>query len=199
MKKQFTIILLAFNLLSQAQNNDFERVYVEVGISQPIGKLADKFQTAPSFGFWFRNRFVKRDFIDLGFNFFVPSHPKTVNFKYRDSVLEYKSKHFALNIGARFVKIAPLTFTKNDINFEWNTGFGLALHFYQAPKEIVFGEGEYSREILTTFFLSQGLKVNYKNLGLQCHYQWLPYSLFNEKVPKDYGSQLIMFGILYKQ
>ena len=200
MKKYFFVIIcFVFNSIeAQTSKPDYERVYIEAGFVKPIGKLSDKFDLSPSFGFWFRNRILKKEYIDLGFTIIIPQNPPNVNFKYQDSILSYKSRHFAINIGARFAKIMPLSLQSDDFNFEWNSGVGLALNTYKAPDEIDFGD-DHSGETLTTFIISQGIKVNYKNVGLQCHYQWSPYGLFDDKLQKDFGSQSIMFGIVYRQ
>jgi hypothetical protein len=205
MKKLLLLIIVAFSqsVFSQKDSlnpdNDYERVYIEAGFVKPLGKLSDKFELSPSFGFWFRNKLNQDDFIDFGFNFFVPNKPVEVNFTYRDSVVKYKSDHFAINIATRFAKTIPLSQRNKKFNVEWSSGIGLALNFYKAPKELEFEEGEHTKEVLTTFYLSQGVKLNYKNVGLQCHYQWSPYELFNDKIEKNYGSQSLMFGVVYRQ
>lgn len=201
MKKYFLILvcLVFYPIQAQKSKPNFERVYVEAGLVQPLGSLSNKFEVSPSFGFWFRSRTIQKDFVDFGFNFFIPKEAPNVNFKYQDSILSYKSKHFAINVGARFAKVLPLSLESDDFNFEWNSGIGLALNVYKAPDEIEFEGEENSGEVLTTIFLSQGIKVNYKNVGLQCHYQWSPYGLFSKNLEKDYGSQSLMFGIVYRQ
>lgn len=191
--------LVFCNIYAQKSKPNYERVYVEAGFVQPLGNLVNKFEISPSFGFWFRNRAAKKDFVDFGFNFFIPKQAPNVKFKYQDSILSYKSKYFSINIGARFAKVVPLSLESDNFNFEWNSGIGLALNVYKAPEEIEFEGEENSGEILTTIFLSQGIKVNYKNVGLQCHYQWSPYGLFSKNLEKDYGSQSLMFGIVYRQ
>ena len=200
MKKYILALIgLMFNIMqSQTNNPEYERVYIEIGYLKPLDKLSNKFDISPSFGFWFRNRIQKNDYVDLGFNFFIPNNPSNINFKFQDTILSYKSRYFAINIGARFAKVLPLSLQTNDFNFEWNSGVGLALNTYKAPDEIDFGD-DHSGEILTTFYISQGIKVNYKNVGLQCHYQWLPYGFFSERLEKDFGSQSLMFGIVYRQ
>ncbi|WP_337968331.1 hypothetical protein [uncultured Flavobacterium sp.] len=205
MRRFLLLLILIFSEFAFAQeesqdlSKEYERVYVEAGFVQPIGKLSNKFDLSPSFGFWFRNKLTREDFVDFGFNFFIPKNPVDVNFKYRDSIVHYKSSHFAINIGTRFAKVIPLSQRKIDFNLEWNSGIGLALNFYNAPNELEFGDGEHTREVLTTFYLSQGIKLNYRNTGLQCHYQWSPYGLFNDQVEKNFGSQSLMFGIVYRQ
>lgn len=197
----FFIIAAAAFAQKEPQDSfdEYEKIYVEAGFVMPIGKLSEKFDLSPSFGFWVRNKLNQEDFIDFGFNFFIPKNPVEVNFNYRDSIVKYKSNHFAINIGTRFAKNIPLSQTSKKFNAEWNSGIGLALNFYNAPKELEFGGGEHTKEVLTTFYLSQGIKFNYKNTGLQCHYQWSPYGLFNDQVEKNFGSQSLMFGIVYRQ
>lgn len=189
-----TVLLSCFYLKAQ----DYERVYVEAGLFKPLGKLSDKFEASPSFGFWFRTKLVQEDFVDLGFNFFIPKNPIAPEFRYRNSIVNYKSDHFAINIGSRFARKISLSQVTTNFNVEWNAGIGVALNFYSAPDDLEFAEGEHTREVLTTFYLSQGLKLNYKNVGLQCHYQWSPYGLFNGRID-NFGSRSIMFGIVYRQ
>jgi hypothetical protein len=205
MKKLFLILSFVMYCVSNAQTKsdslkvDYERIYVEAGFIQPLGNLSNKFEMSPSFGFWFRTKMFHEDFIDFGFNFFIPNNPVEPNFKYRDSVVKYESKYFGINIGTRFSKVISLSNKSTSFNSEWNSGIGLALNVYDAPDNLQFRDGEHTSEVLTTFYLSQGIKLNYKNVGLQCHYQWSPYGLFNEKLEKNFGSQSLMFGIVYRQ
>ena len=104
MKKLFVVLITIFCFQAEAQHildfssdTDYERVYVEAGFLQPIGKLSNQFEMSPSFGFWFRNKIHKKDFVDFGFNFFIPKNPVDPNFKYRDSIVKYKSKYFGIN------------------------------------------------------------------------------------------------------
>lgn len=208
-KKQMkTLISLLACILFYASNaqptvdkltTDYERVYVEAGFVMPIGNLADKFELSPSFGFWFRTKMFREDYIDIGFNFFILKNPSDAKFKYQDSIVNYESKYFGINIGSRFAKVIPLSHTSTSTSVEWNSGIGLAINVYNAPDNLEFKDGEHTNEILTTFYLSQGIKFNYKNLGIQGHYQWSPYGLFNEKLEKNFGSQSLMFGIVYRQ
>ena len=124
MKKYILALIgLMFNIMqSQTNNPEYERVYIEIGYLKPLDKLSNKFDISPSFGFWFRNRIQKNDYVDLGFNFFIPNNPSNINFKFQDTILSYKSRYFAINIGARFAKVLPLSLQTNDFNFEWNSG-----------------------------------------------------------------------------
>lgn len=204
MKKIVLLMSCLVFSVAQAQTKSdsiaeyYERVYVEAGFVKPLGNLANKFEMSPAFGFWFRTRMFREDYVDFGFAFFIPKNPVPADFKYRDSVVKYKSDHFAINIGTRFAKVIPLSQNPAAFNAEWNSGIGLALNFYSAPDALEFRKGEYTNEVLTTFYLSQGIKVNYKNIGLQVQYQWSPYGLFNERI-KNFGSQSLLFGIVYRQ
>lgn len=203
MKRVFLILVITINFCFSQNDSisrvDYERVYIELGIIQPLGKLATKFDASPSFGFWFRNRLVREDYIDFGFNFFIPNNPKSIDFKYRDSIVKYKSDYFGISIGTRFSKNISMSNQTKNLFLEWNSGIGVALNFYQAPKELVFENGEFTREVLTTFYLSQGIKLNYKNIGFQCIYNFSPYDLFNDKINIKYGSQSLLFGLVYRQ
>ncbi len=204
MKKFIFILVLIVSQIGSAQNNvfsgdDYARVYVEAGFVQPLGKLSNKFELSPSFGFWFRNKITQEEFVDVGFNFFLPKDPINASFVYHDTIAKYKSSHFAINIGTRFAKIILLSQRATNFNIESNSGIGLALNFYNAPNQLEFNDGEHTKEVLTTFYVSQGIKLNYKNTGLQCHYQCSPYGLFNDRLEKAFGSQSLMFGIVYRQ
>lgn len=205
MKALLSLLACILFYVSNAQSmvdsltSDYERIYVEAGFVKPIGNLSNKFEMSPSFGLWFRTKMFHEDYIDLGFNMFILKNPSEAKFKYRDSIVNYESKYFGINIGTRFAKIIPLSHTSTSTNVEWNSGIGLALNIYNAPDSLQFDDGEYTEEVLTTFYLSQGIKLNYTNIAIQCHYQWSPYGLFNEKLEKNFGSQSLMFGIVYRQ
>lgn len=204
MKKILMLLVCMLFSIVQAQTPsdslgmEYERVYIEAGFLQPLGKLSNKFEMSPSFGFWFRTKMNREDYIDLGFNFFIPKDPVEPDFKYRGRMVQYKSDRFAINIGTRFAKVLPLSQKSTNFNVEWNSGVGLALNFYSAPDELEFRKKEHTNEVLTTFYVSQGIKINYKSVGLQCHYQFSPYGLFNERID-NFGSQSLMFGIVYRQ
>lgn len=203
MKKVYYFMLL-IGYLGFSQNdsivkNEYERVYIEVGFIKPLGKMGDKFETSPSIGFWFRNKIIKDDYVDFGFNIFIPNNARDIDFKFKDSIVKYESDHFGILIGTRFSKGISMSNQTRNFNLEWNSGIGLALNFYEAPNELIFEGKDDSREVLTTFYISQGIKLNYKNIGFQCHYNFSPYDLFNEKINDKYGSQSLMFGIVYRQ
>lgn len=205
MKKSYYLLVLFLFTKGFCQkntndlNSDYERVYIEVGIISPLGNLKNKFESSPSFGFWFRNRIIKDDYVDFGFNFFIPKNPRNLIVSINDTVLSYKSDHFAINIGARFARVMPLSMQSDNTTIEWNSGIGAGLNFYDAPDEFTFKEGKNKQEVLATFLISQGIKLNYKNVGFQIHYQFSPYRLFMKNHEPNFGSQSLLFGFVYRQ
>ncbi|WP_338376352.1 hypothetical protein [uncultured Flavobacterium sp.] len=190
---------LGFSQNDSISKSEYERVYIEVGVIKPLGKMVDKFETSPSVGFWYRTKIVREDYVDLGFNIFMPIKARDIDFKYRDSIVSYKSNHFGISAGTRFSKGISMSNQIKDFNLEWNSGIGFIFNFYEAPDELDFGENKSNHEILCSLYLSQGIKLNYKNIGLQCHYNFSPYNLFNEYVNEKYGSHSLLFGLVYRQ
>lgn len=203
MKKIIYLILLigfsGFSQIDTLAKKDYEKVYIEVGFAKPLGKMDDKFEASPSIGFWLRSKIIREDYVDFGFNFFIPNNARDIDFKYRDSIVSYKSNHFIISVGTRFSKGVLLSNQTKNFNSEWNSGIGFIFNFYEAPSELDFGESKSNHEILCSLYLSQGIKLNYKNIGFQCHYNFSPYNIFNEYVNEKYGSQSLMFGIVYRQ
>lgn len=193
----------------QQEKNEYERVYVEAGIVKPIGNLSNKFEASPSFGFWFRSRIKNNDYIDLGFNIMIPKQASEIKVSYNDSIFLLGSRRFGGNLGFRFAKVFPMSNVSSRNNIEWNTGFGVAALFYDANHkrytDILNGEYDANDSNegydygLGTLFISQGLKLNIKNVGLQFNYQFTPYGLFNNRIEPNFGSQSLMFGIYYRQ
>lgn len=187
---------------------EYERVYVEVGLVKPIGNLSTKFEASPCFGFWFRSKIKNDDYIDVGFNVMIPQQASNIDFTYKDSVFSLKSHRFGGNLGFRFAKVFPFSNVSPRNNIEWNTGFGVAALFYDANHKRYedIRSGKYKSNNnetytygLATLFLSQGIKINIKNVGLQFNYQFTPYGLFEKRMEPNFGSQSIMFGIYYRQ
>ncbi|MES2864534.1 MAG: hypothetical protein V4666_10480 [Bacteroidota bacterium] len=214
MKKVIVIIcLFVLNVLfSQNKleeiNSEYERVYVEVGLVKPIGNLSNKFELSPSYGFWFRSRIKNDDYIDIGLNVMIPQKVSNINFTHNDSVFSLGSKRLGINLGFRFAKVFPFSNVSPRNNVEWNTGFGVSTLFYDANhkrhEDIMIGEYKNDNNKtydygLTSLFLSQGIKLNFRNVGLQFNYQFTPYGLFEKRIEPNFGSQSLLFGIYYRQ
>jgi hypothetical protein len=194
-------ILVCFSAIAQKPlaKAKYEGVYIEAGFVQPLGRLASRFEMSPSFGFWIRTTESGKNFVDLGFTLFIPRNASDINFRFKDSTVSYKSQKFAISVGGRYAKVFRLSSDPEGFSGEYNAGAGLAINMYLAPDELEFEKGERSEEILTTFYLSPGFKINYRNTGLQLHYQWAPYGVTSQKIRANYGSHLLMFGIVYRQ
>jgi hypothetical protein len=187
---------------------EYERVYVEVGLVKPFGKLSNQFELSPSYGFWFRSKIKNDDFIDIGLNIMIPKYASKINLAYKDSLFSLDSKRFGGNLGFRFAKIFPFSRVSPRNNIEWHSGFGVATLFYDANHKRYFDilNDKYKKDtdetydfVLATIFLSQGIKLNIKNVGIQINYQFTPYGLFENRIPENFGSQSIFFGIYYRQ
>lgn len=188
---------------------EYERVYVEVGLVKPLGNLSNKFDISPSYGFWFRSRIKNDDYIDIGLNVMIPNQASPVKLSYNDSIFSLSSRRFGGNLGFRFAKVFPLSTFSSRKNIEWNTGFGVAALFYDGNhrryEDIVNGSYDQNNSkvsydfAMATILLSQGLKINFNNVGVQFNYQLTPYGLFEKRIEPNFGSQSIMFGIYYRQ
>lgn len=196
-------------LFKELEEEEYERVYVEIGLVKPIGNLSNKFDVSPCYGFWFRSKIKNNDFIDIGLNVMIPNNASNINVKYKDSTFSNGARRFGGNLGFRFAKVFPFSNVSPRNNVEWFTGFGVATMFYDANhkryEDIVNGSydadsSEKSYEfVLATFQFSQGVKINIKNVGLQFNYQFTPYGLFDNRIEPNFGSQSILFGIYYRQ
>jgi hypothetical protein len=214
MKKLLILIVLfssnmQFAQLTPSTESEYERVYVEVGVVKPLGNLQSKFDTSMQYGFWFRSKIIERHYIDIGVTMMIPHKATSIPFQHNDSLFTLRSNRFSGNLGVRFAKVFLFSNALSKTNIEWNSGFGLATLFYDAnhkrydaKKEGIYNTKEdkntYSMPV-ASILISQGIKFNYKNVGIQCHYLWTPYNALNEKIESNFGSQSVYFGILYRQ
>jgi hypothetical protein len=187
---------------------EYERVYIEVGLVKSIEKLSNKFELSPSYGIWFRSKIKDDDYIDIGLNIMIPKHASKINLAYKDSLFSLDSNRFGGNLGFRFAKIFPFSRVSPRNNIEWNTGFGVAALFYDANHkrydDIINDKYKKNNDetydfVLATIFVSQGIKLNLKNVGVHVNYQFTPYGLFENRISENFGSQSILFGIYYRQ
>jgi hypothetical protein len=186
---------------------DYEKVYLEVGVMQPLGNLKKQFSVSPTVGFWFRSEIKKNDYVDFGVSVIIPQHAENINYRYKDSTFSLASNNFGGTIGARFAKVFPLSVKQPKNNLEWNTGLGIMALFYDANhkriEDIISGDYEDENHSysfgLTSLMISQGVKINFKNVGLQCQYQFTPFHFLDKKLDKNFGNQSLMLGIYYRQ
>lgn len=182
-----------------------KRFYVETGIHIPIDDLAEVIKPSPQIGVWYRSEFQKNNFVEFGFNVFIPLKNESFVFKVPDTLIKTNAEGISGMVGFRFNKIYH-PFHKKDVSIELNTSLGYAFFMYDANYHRYLNELEnesktdkpYSRAF-STFHIGTGVKFNYKNIGCQVHYQWTPYALFSDYIDKNLGAQAIQIGIFYRQ
>jgi hypothetical protein len=205
------LMLICSNIFSQRiYNKEYERVYIEVGFLQPLGNLNNQFDASIDFGFWFRTKIEATKCFDLGFNIYVPKNSKPFNFKYSDSVFKLKPSGFSGMLGIKYCKIFPISNHKKKINIEWINSFGVAFIFYPPDDERYYdikngttkdkdGKNKSYTNALTTINLAEGFMFNVDNIGVQVQYQFTPFSTTNDKLDSNFGSQSLIFGMVYRQ
>ena len=127
------------------------------------------------------------DFIDIGVNIMIPKHASRINLAYKDSLFSLDSNRFGGNLGFRFAKIFPFSRVSPRNNIEWHSGFGVAALFYDANHKRYFDilNDKYKKDtdetydfVLATIFLSQGIKLNIKNVGIMSAIYCLDFNCF---------------------
>jgi hypothetical protein len=199
------IIMCVNSINSQISNknkDDFERVYIEAGILYPLGNLKNRIEPAPNFGLWLKSKIKEDEFFDVGFNLTIQKNKENFNFEKNDSIFNNVPKGISGMVGLRYCKEFSLSKTKN-INVEWFPSFGYAFFMYKSSliglKNNTVVNESVSKNVLSTFHIGQGVKFNIDNIALQLQYQFTPYHVFYEYIDKDFGSQSLIFGIVYKQ
>lgn len=199
MKKLLFLILTSVSIYGQQKESSNENsgiVNAEASIIIPIGKLADKFDYAQSYGFWFKIAEENKLAVHAGFTTLFLQNPRAVNYTFKDSVYKIKSSKFGLDIGVRAVKTIPV-FNKNT---HLEIDMTIALHYldYDFPKET--DEDKKKSQFLpnTTVLFAPQMKYIYKNVGLKLQYRFAPVNLI-EEMESSFGSSSISFGIVYKQ
>jgi hypothetical protein len=205
MKNIFRIVFILNLVKFKAQNTEivkpkehnYERVYIELGMIQPLGQFKKQMDNSLHYGLWFRTELKHQNFMDIGFNFWIPKNAQPIEIKHNGTINSYESSDFNLSMGGRLAKVFKLS---QNISTEWISGFGITIFQYKVPNTIHFTEDEENhKNILLPLYLEQGLKLNYKNIGLQVHYHYMPIELVNTYVKTDFGTSYLTFGILYRQ
>ncbi len=187
------------------KSKKYERFYIETGIHIPIDNLAKVIKPSPQIGVWYRSKFQENNFVEIGFNVFIPLKNESFVFKVPDTLIKTNTEGVSGMVGFRFNKLYH-PFHKKEVSIEWNTSFGYAFFMYDANYHRYLNELEsetktnkpYSRAF-STFHIGTGFKFNYKNIGCQVHYQWTPYALFSDYIDKNFGAQALQIGIFYRQ
>ncbi|MDP2160223.1 MAG: hypothetical protein Q8K02_07060 [Flavobacterium sp.] len=209
----FSILCLQFSIAQEIVSDTInikkekkhERFYIESGIHIPLDNLSKVIQPSPQIGFWYRSEFQKDNFVELGFNVFIPIKKEAFVFNIPDTLIKSDPKGASGMVGFRFNKIYQPFYNKS-ISLEWNSSFGYAFFLYDANYHRYLNQLQsetetnkpYSRAF-STIHTGMGFKINYKNTGFQAHYQWTPYALFSDYIDENFGSQALQIGIFYRQ
>ena len=190
------ISIKAQEINSKKQNSEF--VNAESSMVIPIGKLANKFDYAQSYGFWFKIGQDNGLAANVGFDVLFLQKPRTINYKCNDSIYKIKSNKFGLDIGIRAVKVIPLI--KKNNYLELDTTLGIHYLDYDFPCDIKDNKNKKNDPFLknSTLLLAPELKYIINNFGFKMQYRYTPFN-FIEAIEPKFGSHSIAFGIVYKQ
>jgi hypothetical protein len=198
-------LIIIFQSHSQEKKSiDYERVYIEAGMFYPLGNLKNRVEPSPNFGFWLKTKIKEDQFYDIGFNVSIQKNRDNFNFEKQDSVFSNKAKGLSGMIGIRYCKTFSISSNYN-VTLDWFPSFGYGFFMYKSTftnfkndtKLVINGIS--STRGLSTIHLGQGIKLNIDNVAFQLQYQYAPYSLFYNYIDNDFGSQSLIFGIVYKQ
>jgi hypothetical protein len=185
------------NEVIKSKKHDYERVYIELGMIQPLGQFKKQMDNSLHYGFWFRTEIKHQNFMDIGFNFWIPKSAQPIEVFHNGSYHIFESSDFNFSLGGRLAKVLP--FSKK-ISTEWVSGFGVTFFPYQVPNTIQFNEEEKDhKNLIISLYLSQGIRLNYKNIGLQIHYHYMPIDFVSPTLKNDFGNSYLTVGILYRQ
>lgn len=209
MKTYFALIAFAVCLIANAQQTVtdttfYERVIIEAGVRIPLGTLADKIGPSPEFGLWYRTRMANNDLIDAGFLLYMPTNRREFDYKDGSGVYKVKPAGVSGMVGVRINKLYMLGGVHYKKSVEWSTTGGYAFFMYN-DKQFESGNGRTGTiartyaKALSTFQVGQGVKYTINNMGFRLHYNYTPYGLFSDHVPRNFGSHSVSIGLFYKQ
>lgn len=202
--KNLSILLLCLFFVKHCKAQDtiyfkkpdlFKRNYIEIGIGNPAGTLANKYNYSTNIGYYVRNKINHDQFIDFGLelNFLVGAD--SINYKFKKEIVMLQSNNIGLHLDMRYSRI--IYFSKNHatFNIESNTGVGWSAFFYKISKTLNKGTYDFNSNI-NTIHCSQTLKLNYKSLGIYLQLKYFPTSLFNKNIDDDFGQVAYSFGLV---
>jgi hypothetical protein len=206
MKKYILILVLVVFQNTNAQQKKYgayERVSIEAGILYPLGNLKNQIDPSVNLGFWLKSKVAVDQSVDLGVNFYIPKKKDSFDFERNDSIFRNIARGFSGMVGARYCKTILLSENKN-ISLDWFPSLGYAFFMYKSDflnlkNDLNTVDQKRTNTALSTIHFGQGIKLNIDNVAFQMQYQYTPYSLFYKYLDKDFGSQSLILGIVYKQ
>ena len=202
----FGFYINCFSQIKTTDKSECERVVVEFGQIIPLGNLKTKFDNSIYTAFWYRTQLSNGKFIDLGGCIYFPKNRKSINYEHNDSIYKQKLAKVSGQVSARYSRVYELS---KNFNFEWNSTFGLAILGHESIDKEEYSkinqrniktkeDGNYEQALLA-IAIGQGFKLSRKNFGINCQYQYVPYSLFYKSIDPNFGSSALTIGFVYKQ
>lgn len=224
MKKLFILFLIFVYTKITAQDfkidsTKYERFKIEYGMLIPLGNLKEKFETSHEIGFWYRSRIAHNDLLDIGFSLNLPFNPKRFNFYGNDSTFRVKTKGLNGMFGFRMNKLYKLN---QKITLEWKSSIGYNFFIFDdlenrlydkknptsqaevdkqneedRKNKVIRTKNTYSKA-LSSLYLGQGFSLNYKQIDLQCNYNFTPYNWFSKRIDDSFGNSSMSISTFYK-
>lgn len=201
MKNIFLMLLFSISIFAQktvSVNLNTEIVTAEASYIIPFGNLANKFDYAHSYGFWFKLKKENSLNINAGFSLIFLQNPKSINYRFNDLNYTLYSNKFGFDIGIKALKTIPISIKNNYFEFGGTIGF----HYldYDFPSDMDEQGKKKSNDTFrnVTFLISPEIKYMINNVGLKFQYRYTPYEAI-EGIESNFGSHSIALGIVYKQ
>lgn len=194
------VMLFSSPIYAQSSNGKIENsiiINAEASFILPIGELADKFNFAHSYGFWFTLGKEKKINFDVGTTLMILDVVKDLDYEFKNSNYVIKSNKFGLDFGIRTSKDFSVS-NKSTVN----TGMTVGIHYldYDFPHDD--DESKKNSNLYyfknTTFLFAPEIKYKYKNTGLKFQYRYTPYNMI-DGFPSHFGAHSVSFGIVYRQ
>lgn len=206
----FFALLVSTVVVAQPENDgrglkhtaSIEHVYIEFGGCSPIGQLREYQKPNVNLGFWVLVQHFRDERLEVGFNLTLAKPGNAFISRKLDSVFSNRAKAASGMIGFRYVRKYPI-----GQNGHWSSevfpslgyaffGYDSQLKATRSDGDIVAGERKF--KALSTIHVGQGVRVNYKNVGIQAQYQFTPYDWFSRN-DDTIGAHSLTFGIVYRQ
>jgi len=204
MKKIVLLVIFGLQLI-QAQDtifvkspDTFRRNYVEIGFNYPQGNLSNKFVHGIEVGYWLRNRLAKNHYLDYGLELNFLEKPRTISYRYADSLIQFESARVGLKLGLRYSKVWYQGSNPDEFSLESNSGLGWAALYYRVASQYPdqFQHDLDKKTNLHTLFFSQTVKLNWNRFGFYVTGSLQPYTLFYKKHEAHFGGTLISWGMV---
>ncbi len=171
----------------------YKRNIIELSYGIPLGQLSNKYESSINTAYYTRTKIAKRQFIDFGAELSGIIKGRSVEYELNGEKIVLNGSKTAFLLGFRYTRF--LYQSKNeDFYIESNSGIGWKYLHYSKPEDEQFKEIDF-KPTPNTIAVSQGIKIMFYGFGLHCNYQYSPYSLFNYKIERKFGSSSINFGL----